>query len=308
MACPAPPNDAGGHRVPPAGPNPRRGNDDELDLALRPPETRWAQGALLARAAVGGFRNRRALRDVETFLLLLGYARSGSTLVGSLLDAHPNMVVAHEADILRYVRPGVGRQQLFAILLERDRQFGRIDRRWHGFDYAVPDGFQGRFTTLRVLGDKHAGRATRHLWHEPQLLERVRALVRVPIRFVHVTRNPFDNIAAVAQSRDLALSEAIDVYVKLSTMVDEVRSRLSSSELLDVGYESVVADPVHQLSEICAFVGVEAPADYLNACAVVVEPAALERRRAVTWSPDDRRRVEELIASRPVLQGYSFSS
>ncbi len=91
--------------------------------------------------------------------------------------------------------------------------------------------------------------------------------MRVPIRVLHVTRNPFDNIAAVAQSRDLALSEAIDVYVKLSSMADEVRSRLAPGELLDVGYESVVADPARQLSEICAFVGVEAPADYLEACA-----------------------------------------
>ena len=196
MACSAPPSDAGGPSTPPA-----RSGDDELDLALRPPETRLAQAALLARAAVGGFRHRRALGGVETFFLVLGYARSGSTLVGSLLDAHPNMVVADEADILRYVHPGVSRRQLFAIILERDRQFAHVDRRWHGFDYSVPGGSQGRFTTLRVVGDKHAGRATRRLWRDPKLLGRLRAVVRVPIRVLHVTRNPFDNIASVAQSR-----------------------------------------------------------------------------------------------------------
>ena len=165
MACPTPPSDAGGpeHTAPKAG-RPREPGEDELDLALRPPRfavgprRRCWPGPPSAASA-----HRRVLRDVEAFFLVLGYARSGSTLVGSLLDAHSDMVVAHEADILRYVRPGVSRRQLFAVLLERDRQFGSIERRWHGFDYAVPGGFQGRFTTLRVVGDKHAGRATRRL-------------------------------------------------------------------------------------------------------------------------------------------------
>ncbi len=294
MACPTPPSDAGGPDTPPATPG-----EDELDLALRPPDSRWAEAALLARAAVSGIRHQRALREVEAFFLMLGYARSGSTLVGSLLDAHPNMVVAHEADILRYVRPGVSRSQLFGLLLERDRQFGRIERRWHGFDYAVVGGSQGRFTTLRVVGDKHAGRATRRLWHDPPLLEQLRTRVRVPIRVLHVMRNPFDNIASIAQSRGLALSPAIDVYVKLSSMADVVRGRLAAPELLDVSYESVVADPARRLAEICAFVGVGSPPDYLDACAALVEPLPPDRRRSVTWSPAERRRVDELDRGTP---------
>src|SRR5271157_4852788 len=115
---------------PPEGPGPTSRDEDELDRALRRPEKRRAETVLLARATVAGFRNRDALRDVESFFLLLGYARSGSTLVGSLLNAHPNMVVAHETDILRYLRAGVSRRQLFALLLERDRQFESIERRW----------------------------------------------------------------------------------------------------------------------------------------------------------------------------------
>jgi hypothetical protein len=287
---------------------PTAAGDDELDLALRPPETRRGEAALLARAAFSSFRNRRALAEVEVFFLILGYARSGSTLVGSLLDAHAEMVVAHEADILRYVRAGVTRRQLFALLLDRDRQFEGIERRWHGFDYAVPGGFQGRFTTLRVVGDKHAGRATRRLARDPTLLERLRGLVKVPIRVLHVIRNPYDNIASIALSRGLDLHSAIDVYEKLSAMVDGVRSRLAPRELLDVDYESVVADPLHRISEICAFVGVDATTRYLQACSAVVDPTVAPRRSAVVWSPDERSRVEELIVARSVLSQYSFSS
>jgi hypothetical protein len=34
--------------------------------------------------------------QIENFLLIIGNARSGSTILGAVLDAHPNMVVANE--------------------------------------------------------------------------------------------------------------------------------------------------------------------------------------------------------------------
>ena len=138
-------------------------NRTEAYLELPPPRTRPELAAFIARAAIDGARNRRTFRGVERFFFMLGYTRSGSTLVGSLLNAHPEMVIAQEIDIFRFLRPGITRNTLYGMVLVRDRQFAAIDRDYHGFDYAVPEGDQGRFTRLRVLGDKHAGRATRRL-------------------------------------------------------------------------------------------------------------------------------------------------
>ena len=89
-------------------------------------------------------------------------------------------------------------------------------------------------------------------------------------------------------------------------MADEVRGRLAPGELLDLSYESLVADPAGRLSEICTFVGVAAPADFLEACSATVEPDFGSAVARAEWSLDERRRVDELIAGRPVLAGYSF--
>ena len=121
------------------------------------PMTRSQMARFMGRATVIGWRNRRAFADVQTFAFLVGYPRSGSTLFGSMLNGHRRWLMAHEADILRYVRPGVTRNQLFAMLVERDRQFATIGRRFNGFDDALPGRDQGQFTRLRVIGDKHAG-------------------------------------------------------------------------------------------------------------------------------------------------------
>ncbi len=295
--------------------SPRRAHHSDLgaEFHLPHPMSRPQFAAFIARATVAGFQNRQSFREVERFFFMIGYTRSGSTLVGSLLNAHPEIVIAHETDFLRYVRPGITRNTLFAMLLERDRQFAAIDRRYHGFEYSVPDGDQGRFTSLRVIGDKHAGRATRRLHGDfslhkgPDLLERVRALVGVPIRVLHLVRNPFDNIASIARSRDLPLSSAIDIYRKLGNAVDQIKNQLDADELFEIKYEEITADPAGTMHDICRFIGVDATALYLSKCTTLVDGGGRRGRKNVSWSPKELGTVEDLIAARPCLDGYSLT-
>jgi hypothetical protein len=274
---------------------------------LAKPRSRPALAKFVGRATLEGFRHRRDFRDVERFFFLVGYPRSGSTLVGSLLNAHPEMVIAHEADSLRYVRPGITRNQLFAILLERDREFASLERRWNGFDYSLPGLDQGQFTRLRVIGDKHAGRAARRLRDQPELLDRLRTLAGVPIRVLHITRNPFDNIASIARNRELPLADAIEIYRDLGIAVDGVRARLAPEELQDVAYESVLRDPRREIAAVLRFIGIEGSDEYLSSCTSLVNPDGGQSRSGVTWSADERRQVEEIVASRPALTGYRFA-
>ena len=37
---------------------------------------------------------------VERFVLFIGHARSGHSIIGSMMDAHPNMVISHEFQVL----------------------------------------------------------------------------------------------------------------------------------------------------------------------------------------------------------------
>ncbi|KAJ7371717.1 hypothetical protein OS493_023052 [Desmophyllum pertusum] len=45
--------------------------------------------------------NRFKLYDgVETFVMFIGYPRSRHSLVGAILDAHPEIIIPHEYDVL----------------------------------------------------------------------------------------------------------------------------------------------------------------------------------------------------------------
>ena len=287
---------------------PRLSTEREVDAQLGQPTTRAQMATFLGRAAVEGFRKRRTFDDIERFFFLIGYTRSGSTLVGTMLNSHPDMVIAHEANVFRYVRPGITRNQLFAILLMRDRQFSEVGREWHGFDYRIDTGSQGHYRRLRVIGDKHASRTARKLHKYPELLDRLRHLIRVPIRALHVTRNPYDNIASIARNVDSPLSDAIEVYRQVGTFVDEVARRLAQDELLDIRYEDFTVEPETALRRVCDFIGVEATADYLASCAALADPTKRPARSDFEWTADQRREVDAIIDSRPVLHGYSFES
>ncbi len=270
------------------------------------PRSRSGVARDIGRAALHVARDRRDFRQLEHFLFFVGYPHSGSSLIGSLLNSHPEVVVSHEADVLRYVKPGIPRAMLLEMVLEGDRRFAKVGRRWMNIDYGFAGTCQGTFVRLRVLGDKKAQRSVRRVRDDPAILERLRRTVGVPIRVLHIARNPFDNIASMARRPEEPLSGVIDHYRGVADAVDTVRSYLDESEFLAVRYESVVADPAGQMAEICRFVGVDAPEAYRAICACTIHPARGRSRDRLEWSPEVRHEVEELIAAHPPLAGYSF--
>ena len=44
--------------------------------------------------------------DVQTYCLFIGHGRSGHSILGALLDAHPNIILPDEVDVLKYLQAG----------------------------------------------------------------------------------------------------------------------------------------------------------------------------------------------------------
>ena len=268
-------------------------------------------------ATGAGRRDGDPFARVERFCLFVGYSRSGHSIVGALLDAHPRAVIAHELDALRYVHLGFDRRRLFHLLRRKaaaDATAGRVSG---AYSYAVPGAWQGRHTTIAVIGDKKAEASTFRLDAIPGLLERVRRIVRVPVRFIHVVRNPFDNIATIAvratESRGRApgppdLEAAADRYFRLCAAVTRLRHAVEPEAMVELRHEDFIADPAGALAGLCRWLGLEPEPDYLARCAGIVKPSARQSRRLVGWSPAVRASVESRAAAIPHLSGYGFDS
>jgi hypothetical protein len=255
---------------------------------------------------VRGHYRRQLFRDLETFCLFIGYPRSGGSLVGALLDAHPRVIVAQEVDVLRYVDARFTRTQLYDLILANSRAQANRGRRWTGYSYLVPNQWQGSFDELQVIGDKKAGGSTHRLRAKPILVDRLRESVGVPIKVVHVIRNPYDNISTIARRRRIELSKAVEAYFSLSRTATTVIDRLSADEVIHVRHEDVIADPRKSLRELCTFLGVATSDDYLQDCASIVFAAPHQSRHETHWAPQLIDRVAAQMLEYPHLQEYAF--
>ena len=273
------------------------------------PRTVPQWSARYVRSVVEAVRTRRLVTDVERWCFFVGYARSGHTLVGSLLDAHPEIVISNELDAFRYLDHGFGRRQIYGLVLWHERVYGYGKQ---GFDYSVPGGHQGTASRLRVIGDKRGAATGFRLAGDVTLIDRARRTTGVPIRAIQHSRNPFDVIAtnATVESHDGTprLVEAIRWFGMWSRNLEVARGALRADEQLETRHERLVAAPVDELRRITAYLGVEAGPEYLERCGASVWESPRRSRHSVAWTDDQVDEVDALIRRYPWLDGYSFDS
>jgi hypothetical protein len=260
------------------------------------------------RAEYAKSADQAALQQVQTYGTFIGYPYSGHSLVGSLLDAHPNMVFAHELHALSYINAGFDRQLLFYLLLENSRTFTAQGRTWNGYQYAVPNQWHGRYRDLRVIGDKKGGGTSREFSTNPEALKTLADAIPIRRKFVHVIRNPFDNISTISKRMFPARKAAGGFYFSLVKSVMDVIERLPKEDIFHLRHEDFVARPKQLLEQLCLFFGEDASEDYLNDCVSIVREAPHKSRLSIEWTQEQKQRVQYFIDQVPFLAGYSFES
>jgi hypothetical protein len=270
----------------------------------------------LAHLATLGTRQQFAhwFTDIETYCTFIGYSRSGHSIVAALLDAHPNIVMAHEVRAVKYVQAGFNRDALYYLLFQMTRIRGHSWMRGGGYTYDVPDQWQGSFKKIQVIGNKHGEFTVNNLASNPELLQKLRDVVKVPVRFIHVVRNPFDNIATMAlkkaqkdtQQNSLDLQATTDRYFRVCESVMKVKEMADSGDVFDLRHEDFVSDPKAQLRNLCLWLGVEPSSSYLDACASIVFESPQKSRYKIEWTVDLKQEIENKIYLFPFLEGYTF--
>lgn len=271
----------------------------------------WDLVTSYPRSCYGSFKNEGLFSGVKTYCMFIGYPRSGHSLIGSLLDAHPKMIIANELGTLKYIAARFNRRQIYYLLLENSRRLASGGRRTVDFSYHVPRQWQGRFNQLQVLGDKHGEGSTLRLRARPWLLQRLRKTVGIHVKLIHVIRNPYDSITTVrikAKRPQRDLSESVEYYFSLCETVNKLKGQINSADLFELKHESFVENPKAVLEKLCSFLGVEASQDYLNDCASIVFKSPHKSRYETSWSQDWIERVKCKIENFRFLQGYTYEN
>jgi sulfotransferase family protein len=237
--------------------------------------------------------------------MFIGYPRSGHTLIGSLLDAHPNAVIADELNALRFVEAGFCKRQLCYLLLRNSRRSAAGGRERTGYHYRVPGQWQGRFERLRVIGDKMGGSTALRLKAHPSLLASLPRILDLGIKYIHVLRNPYDVISTLHLRQRTPLLQAVDHFFQRCEAVAYIKERLPE-HVIDLRHETFIAEPKTVLRNLCSFIGLSGEDGYYDACASIVFRSPHQSRREIDWPPGLIETIARKSSLFHFLDGYSY--
>ncbi|HKP76839.1 MAG TPA: hypothetical protein VJT67_15015 [Longimicrobiaceae bacterium] len=240
--------------------------------------------------------------------LFIGHPRSGHSVVGSVIDAHPDAVVPHRLDAVRYIARGYSPAMLAHLAVRAARRYARSGSRMTAYAYPVAGGWQGRVRTLRVVGDQEGRMTALRLAADPGRLDRFEARFGVPVRLVHVTRNPYDNITTWAQRRFSTLERTARDYFDLCRAVATVLEHREGAGVLRVRHEALLERPEEHITALYRFLGLEVDEAQVRRCASIVYPAAHRTRHGAGWSADLIARVADEMRAFPFLDGYGWET
>ncbi len=252
---------------------------------------------------------------LRTFCCFVGHGRSGGTLVGALLNAHPNVVMSNELHALRRLRTGMTAAQLYRLIyLKSQRQVQRGSIGGGGYSYAISGQWQGSHRELTVIGDRKAGATAHEIVSNPIALRILDRKVKLAKKFVHVIRNPFDTITTTyhktlpkrGEDTNGHLSREIRNYFARCTAVHQIETTFGATALHHLHHELLLADPIAQLRLLCDFLTVEPFADYLQDCASILKSSPHQSRKLLQWTPHQVDTVMLGIRQCPWLTQYTL--
>ncbi len=143
---------------------------------------------------------------VKTFVFFIGYARSGSSIVSSLMDAHPHMVVAYEYKVfVKWSQMLSNKTYLYEMLYNKSQTAALTGWRSEqnvvkSYTLHIGTGWQGRYDNyISVIGDKNAeitvGKFLGSKYNFSEVYAQLQETVGVPVKAVFVVRNPYDIIS-----------------------------------------------------------------------------------------------------------------
>jgi len=256
-------------------------------------------------------KDKELFKDVKSLCLFIGHGRSGHSIVGALLDAHPNVILSDETDFLKYFTAGFNKERIYQILLIRSQKEARRQREKMGrnekkYSYWVPGQWQGRHRKIQVVGDSKASVTARKLVENPVLLKQVCKKIDDHLKLIHVVRNPYDNISTISIHGE-SLEDAIYNYFANCDAVVEIRKGIDANDLIVIRHEDLIDQPKNTLKHLVQFIGVEPFEDYLDASAGIIFKSPSNTRHLIEWDANSIGIVKQSMTKYDFLTGYSYT-
>jgi len=280
--------------------------------------------------------------NVKTFVFFLGHARSGHSIVGSLMDSHPHMVISHEFDLFDLLSKksaaAPNKSEIFNALWKNTKE-SLIPNGWRnnstrgkGYTLNVDGLYQGRYVDhIDVIGDKKGDSTVTMLVENPDVWLNVFEILKSlagSLKVIHVIRNPYDNIATsicyasgsnqinfgnFKKSNKIFIISAkiivgeIERYFKYFQAIVDAQKRYNLS-IVEIHNKNLVSNPQGTLLKMCNNLGVTCSDNYLEICSNKIYKTESRTRHMIKWTNEQLTMIQQNIEKYDSLKGYSYDS
>ena len=187
---------------------------------------------------------------IKMFVFFVGHPRSGHSIVGSFMDAHPHMVIAHEFMLFKQLTTKStllhSKADLFNTLYSHSVHDSTSGWRykendWKNYTLNIESSWQGKYDQyISVIGDKSGGATSKIFLCSPGAFKvqyrQLQKTVGIPIKVIHCVRNPYDMVSTSALYMIGAKTHNItqDKYVSL---FKEQMSKLQGEEFMKARFD-----------------------------------------------------------------------
>ncbi len=277
-------------------------------------QLKWQESFKHAKQYLQSFSFSEKYEPVPVFCFFIGYPRSGHTLIGALLDAHPNAVIATELDVFDLKKRGYSEKKIATLLIKRSSEMRKKNYIWTDYSYEVPGQYQGKYTDLKVMGEKHAGELGNLLEARPDLLDDFKGLGK-DLKLIHINRNPFDIITTRVNRQEKIRGQRMhraEIISLINNQFDKVKvvQNLKIAQkypIYDLTNEAFIANPKLELKALCEYLGLRPDEQYLEDCSKIVFAKPTATRYKVDWWDEELKAlVQTNMQQYDFLKNYSF--
>lgn len=256
----------------------------------------WTQAVL---------RDGLDLAVINACVIFLGPSRSGTSVAGAFLDAHPQCCVGHEVGGLVGAGLHKGRVGLLPLVVSSQkiaRGRGRYSGKAQGglYSQALDGQRKPDLSGVRFLGNKNAPNDLLDLGCEP--LARLVALeerLEMPVRCVAMVRNPWDvyatNVVAGERNSPAAIHHIAERWGRaLTELADRV---------LVVRLDEMNRRPREVVRSLFSHARLPPSPGLLDRCVAHLR-SPVPRGASHPWTPDEVALLRDLVRRFPFLRGY----
>jgi hypothetical protein len=253
---------------------------------------------------------KEALSSLKYFCVFIGYPYSGHSLVGSILDAHPGVVISHELHVGRLIRSGYPREKIFSMILLNSFHFAHQGRQWNNYQYTIPGEWNGRFDRLVVIGDKKGGKSAKFFTKKAEVLGEIATFSGLVPKYIHVIRNPYDMISTLyvktSRKGPDKMEHVIHKILEQMARVEAIRKETEPENWHDLRHEELLSNPDKTIRQLFSFFNLTVSDGFIENCRKILFTKPHQSRFDVEWKPEEIGVVAQHIKNSIWFSEYTF--